>query len=252
MRIIASDYDGTLNYGGVDDAKRNAVERWQKQGNLFVVVTGRDKQFCPEMQEKSGIMFDYYLACNGALILNSRFEVLAQKRCEGDVLQKLIAELFSLGCEWATVCADETVRIWSDTAVAKPRDGKTVADIGRFSYFNQVSTALPTFEESARVAAVIASRFSGIVNPLQNGTCLDIVPAGMDKAKGIEDLLTLCGAMHEDVVTVGDNVNDLAMLKAYRSYAMANGVSEVIQIADATVESVTELIELEMAATGAF
>ena len=94
---------------------------------------------------------------------------------------------------------------------------------------------------------MIASRFSGIVNPLQNGTCLDIVPAGMDKAKGIEDLLTLCGAMHEDVVTVGDNVNDLAMLKAYRSYAMANGVSEVIQIADATVESVTELIELEMA-----
>ena len=28
MKIIASDYDGTLNYGGIDDTKRDAIQKY--------------------------------------------------------------------------------------------------------------------------------------------------------------------------------------------------------------------------------
>ena len=41
MKIIASDYDGTLNHGGIDDIKRNAISEWRKAGNLFGLVSGR-------------------------------------------------------------------------------------------------------------------------------------------------------------------------------------------------------------------
>ena len=41
MKIIASDYDGTLNHGGIDDKKRNAIKEWRKAGNLFGIVSGR-------------------------------------------------------------------------------------------------------------------------------------------------------------------------------------------------------------------
>ena len=41
MKIIASDYDGTLNHGGFDDAKLNAIDRWRKAGNIFALISGR-------------------------------------------------------------------------------------------------------------------------------------------------------------------------------------------------------------------
>jgi len=41
MKIIASDYDGTLNEGGMDEEKRLAIRKWQEAGNLFGIVSGR-------------------------------------------------------------------------------------------------------------------------------------------------------------------------------------------------------------------
>ncbi len=246
MKIIASDYDGTLNHGGIDDAKRAAVAQWQKKGNLFVVVTGRDKCFCPEMKEDSGIHMDYYLACNGAVILDRDFRPVAETRYDKAVIVPLLEYLFALGCPWGNVCGDKTYRIYNDADEDFPAQAATIADAKAISYCNQISTALPTFEESAYVAAAVKEKFGDFVNPLQNGTCLDIVPVGMDKAQGIYRLLSLCGGTYEDVITVGDNVNDLAMLKEFRSYAMENGVDAVKQVADKITPGVTELIKAEL------
>lgn len=246
MKIIASDYDGTLNHGGIDDEKRAAVAAWQKEGNLFVVVTGRDRCFCPEMKEKSGITMDYYLACNGALILDRQFETLDECRCEKAVILPLLQYLFTLDCPWGNVCADKQYRIYNAEHEDCPEGAATLTDAEPIPYFNQISTALPTFEESARVTAAIKERFGDVVNPLQNGTCIDIVPVGMDKAQGIYRLLALCGAGYDDVVAVGDNVNDIAMLKEFRSYAMENGVETVKQLAGRTTPSVTQLICREL------
>ena len=35
MKIIASDYDGTLNHGGIDDKKREAIKKWRDAGNVL-------------------------------------------------------------------------------------------------------------------------------------------------------------------------------------------------------------------------
>ena len=41
LKIIASDYDGTLNHGGIDKKKKNAISKWRKEGNIFSVISGR-------------------------------------------------------------------------------------------------------------------------------------------------------------------------------------------------------------------
>ena len=41
MKLLASDYDGTLRYEPkVVKEDLDALKRWQQAGNLFVVVTG--------------------------------------------------------------------------------------------------------------------------------------------------------------------------------------------------------------------
>ena len=113
------------------------------------------------------------------------------------------------------------------------------------SYFNQISTALPDYETAEKVTAIVKEKFGNLLNPMQNGTCIDIVKADVDKAKGIYLLLDILGAKKENVITVGDNINDKAMIKEFRSYAMENGVESIKALADGTVSSVTQLLAIE-------
>ncbi len=87
---------------------------------------------------------------------------------------------------------------------------------------------------------------AGTFNPLQNGRCIDIVPVGMDKAQGIYSLLELVGGQYSDVIAVGDNINDKAMIAEFRSYAMENGVESIKALADYIITDITELIEREI------
>ena len=68
----------------------------------------------------------------------------------------------------------------------------------------------------------------------------------MNKAKGLYDYLELVAGKYEDMITVGDNINDADMIREFRSYAMANGVDEIKRLADEIVSDVTELLEKEM------
>ena len=68
----------------------------------------------------------------------------------------------------------------------------------------------------------------------------------MNKAKGLYILMDILGAEYGDIIAVGDNVNDRAMIEEFRSYAMENGVDAIKELADYTVSSVTELIEKEI------
>ena len=42
MKLLASDYDGTLRYGqDIMEEDIEALREWKNDGNLFVIVTGR-------------------------------------------------------------------------------------------------------------------------------------------------------------------------------------------------------------------
>ena len=125
-------------------------------------------------------------------------------------------------------------------------DEFTRKTLPELKYFNQISTILEDDEEALMVTNAIKEKFGDKLNPLQNGRCIDIVSATMNKAKGLYDYLELVGGKYEDMITVGDNINDTHMIKEFRSYAMANGVQSIKDIADYVTEGITELIEKEM------
>jgi HAD superfamily hydrolase (TIGR01484 family) len=101
-------------------------------------------------------------------------------------------------------------------------------------------------EEAHKIVLKIKEKYSDFLNPLQNGRCIDITPAGVDKASGIYALLDVLGGSYDDVITVGDNINDEAMIGEFRSYAMENGVESVKKLANYIITDITELIEKEI------
>lgn len=245
MKIIASDYDGTLNHDGIDDKKRNAIKEWREKGNKFGIVSGRITDDLLRIYKKDNLELDFLLACNGAVILTTDGKILKEDRIDGELLKPILDFIFSLGADWAAIQSDRSYIIDENDNDRLPDEftRKTLPDL---KYFNQISTILEDEEEALMVTNAIKEQFGDKLNPLQNGRCIDIVSVTMNKAKGLYDYLELVGGKYEDMITVGDNINDTHMIKEFRSYAMANGVQSIKDIADYVTEGITELIEKEI------
>lgn len=245
MKIIASDYDGTLNYGGIDEKKRKTIKEWRERGNKFGIVSGRMPDDLLKIYKKDNLDLDFLLACNGAVILTTDGKVLKDDRVDGELLRPFLDFLFLLGADWAAIHCERTYIIDENDNDRLP-DEFTRKTLPELKYFNQVSTILEDEEEALMVTNAIKEKYGDILNPLQNGRCIDIVSSRINKAKGLYDYLEIVGGKYEDMITVGDNINDTHMIKEFRSYAMANGVQSIKDIADYVTEGIAELIEREI------
>lgn len=245
MKIIASDYDGTLNHGGIDDKKRNAIKEWREKGNKFGIVSGRMANDLFEIYKRNELNLDFLLACNGAVILTTDGKILKEDFIDASILKPLLNFLFSCGSTWAAIQSGRSYVIDEDDNERFDYEftRKTLPEL---TYFSQVSTILKDDKEAELVAKRVKENFGEKLNPLQNGRCIDIVSATMNKAKGLYNYLEIVGGKYEDMITVGDNINDTHMIKEFRSYAMANGVQSIKDIADYEIEGITELIEREI------
>ncbi len=245
MKIIATDYDGTLNHNGIDDKKRSAIKEWRRAGNLFGVVSGRGIKSLLEVIGDKEFEYDFLIANNGAIIFDKELNVLAETRCDGSYAVPLITDLFGWGCTFANIDKEVAIPLRSNEKDCEDGE-RTLETLPTITYFNQISTWLNTAEDAAVVVDKINDKYKDELNPLQNGTCIDIVPASVNKAQGIYALLEVVGGKYEDVIAVGDNINDTHMIAEFRSYAMANGVDSIKALADEITESITDLIYKEL------
>lgn len=252
MKIIGSDYDGTLNHNGIDDAKRRAIAKWRRAGNVFALVSGRHVHSVRDLHLEQNFECDYFVGSNGAVILNANNEVVHADCCNMDMLLPLLNYLYELGCPVGLVHSEDFFDVFPSEAAMKGLDrdyspnNYIVDKLPQLSYYTQVSTWRPTMDEAAYISAKVRERFGDYFNPMQNGLNIDIVRADVNKAKGLYRLMELTGAEYDDVITVGDNVNDYDMIKEFRSYAMESGVREIKDLADFVTPGVAELIELEL------
>lgn len=247
MKIIGSDYDGTLNHNGIDDNKKKAIQSWRDAGNIFALISGRGPESVFEIYNEKQFPCDYLIADNGALIMKTDGTVISDVRCDTELTVPLLKLLFENGCPWGHIQTSFSCRVYADAKDCEDEDEFTLENMPEIPYFNQISTMLPDFEKAAEVTACIREHFGEKLNPLQNGVCIDIVRADMNKAQGLYTLMEHLGANYDDIIAVGDNINDGDMIKEFRSYAMENGVDAIKELADYVTPGVTELIIKELA-----
>ena len=240
MKILGSDYDGTFTCGGVSEEKLQAVARFQRAGHKFGIVSGRGGSFLFELKEKyPTLSLDFFASCNGGYVLDADGKEIYGVKCSEVALSTLVSHLFALGCGWVYLHGKESVTVKAD-------DPNYTAQIPTWGYFYQAAVWLPDEEAVDRLAKVIEETYAPFLTPLKNGRSLDIVPKGVNKAEGLCRVAEHFGCAEEDVIAVGDNTNDIDMIAAFRSYAMASGKTEVIALADDTISDITEIFEKEM------
>ena len=247
MKILGSDFDGTLNFGGIDEEKRRALALWRKKGNKFGIVSGRGHHSLIEMYRKNNIECDFLVAYNGGMIITPEGEILYSEKCFTVEQKSFIEKLFSYGCTFAHVCSDVYFRAVNSSK--EPIDDEyhlSDENAPFMDFFYQISVQLENKDEAFRVVKLIEKDFGDKLTPLQNGICIDIVPKGINKAIGLLKVAEIYSCEKENIISVGDDINDLAMIEAFNSYAMENGVDIIKKTAKHITKSVTELIYKEL------
>lgn len=242
--ILATDLDGTLyRHGKISEEDRAAIIRFRQAGHLYGAVTGRDfyGTYNP-LTGENGVPFDFIIVMNGALAADRNGNILYEKRADGHILPELIKTVGEVcGCSMGCVIG----KVRYEFNVDIPEGNDKFAPLSRGSEipeFTMANTRCATEAEAARAVEIIRERFGDYINPLQNGICIDIPPAGIDKGTGVADYAALMGTPPDAIWTAGDNYNDLAMLTRFRGCAMANGVQAVKEAAKGVYPDIASIV----------
>lgn len=252
VRLIATDMDGTFLDGqGSFDRERfsRVLDQLDQKKIPFVIASGngigRLLQLCQGFENRL-----IFVADNGAHIYHQG-KTLVRRTIQQEEVEAILH--FFKG-RWADICLmlSNEENIYMQAGAGMPFAGtdlpiepaQMVAFQNRVTYLDDLS-AYPNFETiykiglwvpEARVESITEEfnqAFKGQLVAVTSGYgSIDILPAGIHKAWGLEQVLQDLGIQAEQVMAFGDSDNDLELLAyAGHSYAMENATDKVKAVA---------------------
>jgi Cof subfamily protein (haloacid dehalogenase superfamily) len=246
--LIATDVDGTL----LDDDERitartrAAVHAAVDSGAHFVLATGRPPRWVAPVVDALGLA-PMAVCANGAVIYDPSTDRILSART---LSPELLAEL-----------AEVATRVIPGAGLAVERVGRSAHDAAtpqfvsspgyEHAWLNPDNTEVSVEDllsapavkllirkagaRSADMAAALAKHIGleGDLTYSTNNGLIEVVPLGVSKATGVEEVARPLGITAEDVVAFGDMPNDVPMLRwAGLGVAMGNADPEAIEAAD--------------------
>lgn len=247
MKILASDYDGTLNVGGtVSKENIEAIQKWRAAGNLFGLVSGRNLGSIKRFLDKDNVPYDFMVGCNGSVIADAQGNATKHNCIPARVAKALFAEIFRYEAQYVSASYDwGSVHVEASTDLRVDDTYLTIDEV-RLDRVLEVSGWFTCPEHALTVRNACETMFAGQINGLMPTVqSIDFVCAGTDKASGIRKLVQSRGIDPEIILTVGDGENDLSMLQApdFCGHAMQTAMPVVLERVSRTTESVAALIE---------
>ena len=242
MKIIASDYDGTINYKGkISEEDQRAIAKFRKAGNKFGIVTGRDLELVLWIihdTEKIGLEIDFVICCTGAIILNGKGEVVKIKSQRTDTfLDEMVkkAQEMKLGTFYVSSALN---RHYVDRKNNIPYNFSSIKE------FTQVNAWFLDDSDAEAFTEYVVKNHSDKISAYRNGGSVDMPPKSTSKVTGIYDYAEQFDA--PEIYAVGDNENDIPMIKEFCGFAVSNAVQKVKEIANYQCDRIADMIEMIM------
>ena len=245
MKIMASDFDGTLFFSFIGDGKGfkeedlKAIDTFRKAGHKFGLCTGRPL-YGIEVQCKGTMPFDFYILSSGAVILDKNKNLLYEKSLSHETMKK-IAEEFSV---YSSVWVHAHHKLYSVGECPEIQVKQQILD----SYDDMphdlihcVSFKMKDEETTKKTCEYINEKFQD-VEAFRNDCFIDVVAKGVSKGTTLQIYKEM---VHPEVTYgIGDNYNDLPLLNASdESFTFHTSPQEVKESATYIVENIAEAIE---------
>ncbi len=246
--MIATDVDGTLldDDEKVSPRTRAAVHAAVDAGVHFVLATGRPPRWIAPVVDGLGLA-PMAVCANGAVIYDPATDrIVSARTLSTDTLRQL---------------ADIAARVIPGSGLAVERVGHSAHDAAtpqfvsspgyEHAWLNPDNTEVSLDDllsapavkllvrksggSSAEMAAELAKHVTveGDITYSTNNGLIEVMPSGISKASGIQELAGPLGLVAGDVLTFGDMPNDVPMLRwAGHGVAMGNAHPEAVSAAD--------------------
>ena len=244
--LIASDYDHTLRRwpDDISEEDKKAIRKFREAGNKFVIVSGRVfKSMNAELEGNGFKDADLILTMSGSLATDVDGEIVFENRGDGSVILPLMETLKELNVRLASVDVGKVSYSISDFELQVFGNPITIQEAAKLPYFTNFCSGFHSTAEASGAAKVLAERFGQWVNPLQNGSSVDLPPKSVNKGISVKRVADMFGIDEDNIYTAGDNFNDMDMLSRFHGRAMKNAEPEVLAVAEKSVGSIAEIIE---------
>jgi Cof subfamily protein (haloacid dehalogenase superfamily) len=254
--MIATDVDGTLLDADerVTPRTRAVVRAAVDAGAQFVLATGRPPRWISPIVDALGLA-PMSVCANGAVIYDPSTDRIVSAR--------------TLSPEQLAVLAEMAVRVIPGAGLAVERVGRSAHDAAtpqfvsspgyEHAWLNPDNTEVSVEDllsapavkllirkagaRSADMAAALAEHMGieGDLTYSTNNGLIEVVPLGISKATGVEEVARPLEITAEDIVAFGDMPNDVPMLRwAGLGVAMGNAHPDAIAAADEVTASNTD------------
>lgn len=247
IKLVAIDLDGTLlnNQKQISEKNKSTLQKAKDQGVKIVICTGRPLKAIDGFLEELNLQEegDYSITFNGGLV---------QKNDTGEMLEKItmsydeIKELAQLMGELDLpfdVLSDALVyqlptsaahpSIYSELNKALDFEGKTLEQLTEDGLYNKVVVATDADYLDQQIAKIPAEFYEKYEIVKSRDCLLEFMTKGVTKAYGLSLLAEDLNIKQSEVMTLGDEENDLPMIiYAGIGVAMENAVPIIKEHAD--------------------
>ncbi|MCI0687019.1 MAG: HAD family hydrolase [Sporichthyaceae bacterium] len=237
--LVATDLDGTLLHSddSLSPRTRLALKAVAAAGAHHVIVTGRPVATARIVFDELGYEGLAVCAQGGQIYHAGRHALVSwvelDRELIKDVLARVTGELGELQVATARTALEGAILTpqgfpwpWAPTAMEIAADGELWSEPVLKAFIHHPKL---TPDQLAAAAREIAGSVVDFVN---GGGMVEVLPAGLNKATGLAEVAELVGATPEQVVAFGDMPADVPMLVwAGHGVAMANAHPELLAVA---------------------
>ncbi len=251
MKLFVSDMDGTLLRRDVTISPENldAIAALESRGVTFAIATGRSYVDARIILDRFGVRCPV-VCSNGAAVRDADGGLVAKRTIPLDELARLCAYMdehdifYGINSTWdlsmlpdweALVDAEEGATPEKLAFVKEPVLSQSgLRFVTGFASFlsgeeDSCSISLASTDQKKLDDLAAFAALSGKVHLMASGfSSLEITPADCSKASGLRELGETLGIALEEMVSIGDNYNDLEMLlETGRSFAVENAPEDI-------------------------
>lgn len=254
IKLIALDLDGTLfnHQKEVSLQNRLALQRARDKGAKVVITTGRPLNAIGNLLDDLDLVSeqDYSITFNGGLVQSNTGDILYKNELTRDDLWEIYSVLEPLGLPFDVLndgivyslpCRGNHSLYHTANPLLTFVEVKTFDDIPQDIIYNKVVSVCDAAFLDQQMTYLPESFYEQYEVFKSRDILLEIMPKNVHKAAGLNLLCQHLGLTSKNVMAVGDEENDVAMLSwAGLGVAMANGSTVAKSVADVVTKATNE------------
>ncbi len=243
IKAVFLDFDGTLyshRAGQIPGSALKAIRMAREKGILVFLCTGRAKAELKDF-DLTGLETDGMILVNGQVFYGPNGKVLFEHPIEGILKEKILDLYNRKEAPVYLVTPEENILNFVNDTIIRVQ--------------NQVSSGMPPVRDYQGEPVYMASAFADektmktIVEELGEETeitwwtpeAIDILPKGVFKTNGIDEVLSLYGISLSETLAIGDGENDRKMIEHCAiGIAMGNAADDLKQAAGDVTDDIDE------------